>query len=45
MNLAHGATVLHGEDIVIFAIGCAIALLVLASLWFTARRRGRRYER
>ncbi|MDQ4126035.1 MAG: hypothetical protein M3134_10630 [Actinomycetota bacterium] len=45
MNLAHGATILHGDDIVTFAVGCGIALLVLGSLRFAARRRNRRYER
>ncbi|HEX2057214.1 MAG TPA: LPXTG cell wall anchor domain-containing protein [Actinomycetota bacterium] len=45
MNLAHGATILHGDDIVTFAIASGIAILVLAGLWFTARRRSRKYER
>lgn len=45
MNLAHGTTILHGNDIVTFAIGCAVAALVLATLWFTARRRNRKLER
>ncbi len=45
MNLAHGATILHGDDIVTFAIACGVAALVLATLWFTARRRNRKYER
>lgn len=45
MNLAHGATILHGDDIVTFAIGCGVAALVFATLWLTARRRNRKYER
>jgi hypothetical protein len=45
VNLAHGTTILHGDDIVTFAIGCGVAALVLATLWFTARRRNRKYER
>lgn len=45
MNLAHGATILHGDDIATFAIGCGVALLVLATLWFTGRRRDRKSER
>lgn len=45
MNLAHGATILHGDDIVIFGAACGIALLVLASLWLSTRRRTRKQER
>jgi hypothetical protein len=45
VNLAHGATILHGDDIVTFAIGCGIAILVVATLWFTGRRRNRARER
>jgi uncharacterized membrane protein len=42
LNLAHGATVLHGDDVVTFAIACAVALLVLGGVWFSARRTKRR---
>ncbi|MDQ3953802.1 MAG: hypothetical protein M3279_12705 [Actinomycetota bacterium] len=45
MNLAHGATILHGDAVVTFAIGCGVAVLALTGLWFAARRRSRRYGR
>ncbi|HYP24023.1 MAG TPA: hypothetical protein VEV43_10645 [Actinomycetota bacterium] len=45
MDLAHGATILHGDDVVVFAITCAIAALVLGGMWFAGRRRSRKLGR
>lgn len=42
MNLAHGVTVLHGDDVVTFVMGVAVAALVLGGLWLMNRRRDRR---
>jgi hypothetical protein len=42
LNLAHGATILHGDDVVTFAIACAVALVTLAGVWFSSRRKKRR---
>lgn len=44
MNLAHGATILHGDDVVVFAIACAVALVTLAGVWLSSRRTKRRTE-
>lgn len=42
MNLAHGATILHGDDIVTFAIACAVALVTIGGVWLASRRSKRR---
>ena len=42
LNLAHGATILHGDDVVTFAIACAAALLTIGAVWFSSRRSKRR---
>ena len=44
MNLAHGATILHGGDAVTFVVACAIALLTLGGVWFSARRGKKRHS-
>lgn len=44
MHLAHGATILHGDDVVTFAIACAVALVTLGGIWLSSRRKGRRPE-
>ena len=42
MNLAHGATILHGDDILTFAIACAVALVAIGGMWLSSRRSKRR---
>ena len=44
MNLAHGATVLHGDDLVTFAVACAVALVTLGGIWFSTRRSKKRHS-
>jgi hypothetical protein len=42
LDLAHGVTVLHGDDVVTFAVACAVALATLGGIWFSTRRKKRR---
>ena len=44
MNLAHGATILHGDDIATFAVACVVALAVVAGVWLSSRRKRRASE-